>query len=123
MSAALNPNLLLAIPLAPLVGAVVAGQRLREGDTGWIEAGSRINGWVVSPDGVPTRLEEAQLGAVIRGLLDAPVRLTAEDAPALVAALQKAEHTLAEDLRRPSEEDRAARIVNVATPVFAAVIS
>ena len=29
MSASLNPNLLLAIPLAPLVGAVVAGAAYR----------------------------------------------------------------------------------------------
>jgi hypothetical protein len=102
---------------------VLASQRLREGDTGWVEVGSRIHGWVVTPDGSSAKLEEAQLGAMIRGLLGATVRLTAEEAPALLTALQSAERTHSEDLRRPSEEDRAARVVNVATPVFAGVIA
>lgn len=102
---------------------VLAAQRLRHGDSGWVEVGVRLHGWLVHSGQPARRLDEPQLAELVHNLLDASVRLEPAEDDSLVAALQEAEGRLVDEIRRPSDADRAGRLVNVATPVFAGVLA
>jgi hypothetical protein len=101
---------------------MMARQELRHGDAGWVELGARLHAAVVDTTSV-TLLEPADMAVTLRGLTDAVVRLEPAEEPGLIAALQGAEQQFVEDLRRPSDADREARIVKVVTPLVAAVVA
>ena len=102
---------------------VIARQSVRWEQGSYAEHATTLHCVIVTADGSQTTVEGAAKGALIRGLVRATVRREPEDARGLVAAIQKVENELANDLRRPSDLDRNARVTHAVTPLVAAVVS
>jgi len=79
--------------------------------------------YVVTVEEVPQAIEGHEKGTMLRSLMRGMIRRDAEDAMALVAAMQKAEAMLIDELRRPSDSDREDRIRHVVTPLLAVVVA
>ena len=65
----------------------------------------------------------AAKGNLVRAVLRATARRDAEDDGELRGAMTEAEKDIVNELRRPSDSDRDARIVHAVTSLFAALVS
>lgn len=102
---------------------VLARQSVRWEHGSYAEHATTLHCVILTADASRRAVEGAAKGALIRGLVRATVRREPEDARALVAAIQKVENELANELRRPSDSDRDARVTHAVTPLVAAVVS
>ena len=101
---------------------VFARQSVRWEQGSYAEHATTLHTYTVAQDGSLRSIEAHAKGDLVRALVRATVRREPEEAPALVAALAKAESETWNDLRRPSPEDRDARVVHAVTPLLAAVV-
>ena len=101
---------------------VLARQSVRWEQGSYVEHATTLHAYMVSLDGTATPVEAEAKGALVRAMLRATVRREPTEAPALVRAMQKAESEIWNDLRRPTEADREARVAHGVTPLLAAVV-
>jgi hypothetical protein len=110
-------------PHAEVFGVLVlARQSVRWEQGSYVEHATTLHAYTVSPDGTMTPVEAEAKGRLVRSVLRGTVRRDPTEAPTLVQALQKAEGEIWNDLRRPTDADREARVVHAVTPLLAAVI-
>lgn len=102
---------------------VIARQSVRWEQGSYSEHATTLHCAIVTGGGSSTPVEGPRRGAILRALARATVRREPEDVPELVAAMHKVEAELANELRRPSESDREARVVHAVRPLVAAVVS
>ncbi|KYG09088.1 hypothetical protein BE21_20045 [Sorangium cellulosum] len=102
---------------------VLARQSVRWEQGSYAEHATTLHVCTVLTDGQVTRADGPARGALVRAMVRATVRREAEEAPALLAALRQAEADLWNELRRPTEADREARVVHAVTPLLSAVVS
>ncbi|MGK3964051.1 helicase-related protein [Sorangium sp. So ce1667] len=102
---------------------VFARQSVRWEQGSYAEHATTLHVCTVTADGRLTPVEARAKGDLVRALVRATVRREAEEVPALLAAMHKAEADLWNELRRPTDADREARVMHAVTPLLAAVIS
>jgi hypothetical protein len=102
---------------------VLARQSMRWGQGSYAEQGQTIVCVLVEANGRRTPVKAAEKGDLVRTLVGATVRREVDAPPDLVRAVGDAEAALVLELRRPTEEDRAAGIVHAVTPLLAAIVS
>lgn len=101
---------------------VFARLQLRSEQSVWVEAGASLHAFVVDRTGVPTPVDGAAKGQLVRALSDAKIRRDPENSPELVEALIREEANLLQTLRRPTDADRAQRVSHTIVPLLAAVV-
>jgi hypothetical protein len=92
---------------------------------GWVEQGSSLHCVVLNPGSAPVHIEGEDKGELIRGLVDATVRVRPEGGAVsedLIASLRASERQIGEDLRRPSEAELADGLRHAVIPLLAAVV-
>ncbi len=101
---------------------VLVRQSVRWEQGSYVEHATTLHAYTVSPDGTTTTVEADAKGALVRAVLRGTVRREPTEAPALVGAIQRAEGELWNNLRRPTDADREARVAHAVTPLLAAVV-
>ncbi|KYF62715.1 helicase-related protein [Sorangium cellulosum] len=111
-------------PYEGLFGVLVLARQSVRWELGsYAEHATTLHAYAMTADGQVTPVEAHAKGDLVRVLVRATVRREAEEAPALLAAMQKVEADLWNELRRPTDADREARVVHAVTPLLAAVVS
>jgi superfamily II DNA or RNA helicase len=90
---------------------------------GWLDVGNAILTFVVKGGARITACDGLDKGGLIRGLLRATVRKSAEPAEELICAIQVAERDLVAELRRPTEDELTNQIRHAVTPLLAAIMT
>ena len=98
-------------------------QKFKLVDGAAVEVASRLVGRAVGGSGATVQLEDRQLADAVRVLLNATVRMEPAEVPSLLEAMESEEARLVEELREPTASDRANRLLNVVTPLFASILS
>jgi hypothetical protein len=115
-----QPSVVSAIPFGVLI---LFRQTLRmDRAGGWLEMGNTIHPFIVLAGDCVTcdGLDKARL---IRGLVRATIRKSAEPAEELICQIRAAEGELVAHLRRPSEDELTNQIRHAVTPLLAAVVT
>ena len=101
---------------------IFARQSVRWEQGSYAEHATTLHAFTVAEGGGVTAVEARAKGELVRALARGIVRREPEEAPALVAALGQAEAETWNELRRPTDADRDARVVHAVTPLLAAVV-
>lgn len=102
---------------------IAARQSVRWEQGSYAEHAATLHCVTVSADGQRSSVQAQAKQTLVRALLSGTVRREPEEASVLVGAVEQAEAALVAELRRPTDADRAARIVHAVTPLLAAVVS
>ncbi|TKD01686.1 helicase-related protein [Polyangium fumosum] len=102
---------------------VLVRQSVRREQGATAEQGATLHCVVVTGAGDVRTVEPGAKGTLLRALGRGTVRREPEEAPALVAAMQRAEAALFQELRPPNETDLEANIRHAVTPLLAAIVS
>ena len=115
-----RPASVCALPFGVLV---LFRQTLRmDRSGGWLEIGNAVHAFTIDSSAC-TPCEGPEKGRLIRGILRATVRKTAESAEELISAIQIAERDSIAQCRRPTEEELTNQIRHAVTPLLAAVMA
>ena len=90
---------------------------------GWEEVGQSLRCYVILKSGEVVPVEGAEGGVLLRGLFRAVIRRTPENTDGLVERMPGQESQLADQLRKPTEEELHAGIRHAVTPLFAAIVT
>lgn len=109
----------------PVFGVLVLMRQMLRTDqqAGWVEQGTSLHCFTVDTSGHASLLQGEGKKALLRGIFQATVRVKSEEAKTLVQAMRQNEERLAEELKRPTEDELASKIRYAVTPLFAAIIA
>ncbi len=114
------PAYILGCPFGILAFARQTLQRDRMG--GWVETSTSLRVFV-SQGSDPVEVCGEEKGRLIRVVLRAVARKSAETTDELISALKRYEDDLVMWLRRPSDEELGAQVRHAVTPLLAAIIT
>jgi len=97
-------------------------QSVREVDGAWIEAGLDFFVRLVKTDGSQHNLEGPAKADVLRTLVQSTIRKTPPDVPELSAAMRQVESLMRDELCRPTDDEREAKVRHALTPLLAVIV-
>jgi hypothetical protein len=110
--------------LAEPFGVLVLSRQTVQWEQGtYIESATDLHAWIVGAGGEATRVEEQDLGRLVRALVAATIQREPEKNDMIVEALRSAEERLVQELRLPNEAEREHRTAHVVTPLLAGVVA
>lgn len=113
---------------APVQGSPVgvlgfSRQTLRTDKIGWSEHSSSLVIYAVRPGEAPVRVEGADKQTLIRGLVQATIRVKPEMHEGLLSEMREHEAALSLELRRPSASELESGVRHAVSPILAAFVS
>jgi superfamily II DNA or RNA helicase len=98
-------------------------QTVRTDKLGWSEHASSLVLYAIRPGEPPARLEGGEKQALIRGLVQAIIRVKPEIHEGLLAEMRAQESALALELRRPTPSELESGVRHAVSPILAALVS
>lgn len=98
-------------------------QTLRTDKLGWSEQSSSLVLYAVRSGEPPRRIEGSEKQALVRGLVQATVRVKPELHDGLLSEMRAQDAALAYELRRPTDSEVQSGIRHAVSPIFAAIVS
>jgi superfamily II DNA or RNA helicase len=111
-----------SLSVAPCAVLILVRQSIRRGTSAFTGVSDELLAWTVRADRSVVQLGPDELAMLIRVLPQATLRREVEDATELIAAAERQERLLTDQLRKPTEQDRAERVAHAVVPLFCGII-